>query len=76
MPTQNHNPQAPGAGADSREGQHNVASPNPTVDDSKPRGVEGAPTRGESLRPAQSTTAAPMKSKHGAKRKTKPRRRT
>ena len=68
MPQQNTNPQPAQTGV--------VASPNPTVDDSKakpseaPKKVEGTP-----VQPAATTTQAPMKttkSKKSKHRRTKP----
>ena len=68
MPRQNTNPQPAQAGV--------VASPNPTVDDSRtkpsdaPKKVEGTP-----VQPAAATTQAPMKTTKGKKskhRRTKP----
>jgi len=68
VPQQNANPQPAQTGI--------VASPNPTVDDSKakpagaPKQVEGAP-----VQPAATTTGAPMKatrSKKSKRHRTKP----
>jgi rhodanese-related sulfurtransferase len=62
------NPNAPAA---ARQEQHVIASPNPTVDDSKTPAREVTKPEVRSIRPAQSTTAAPMKSAAHAKRKSK-----
>jgi hypothetical protein len=65
MPTQNAN-------ATQTEGgqQHVVASPNPTIDDSKKPALQ-TPTPATAIQPAQSTTAAPMKSTTGGRHKSK-----
>ncbi len=59
MTTQKDNAAAAGSGQE----QHGVASPNPTIDDSKSRAVEIPKGGLKSIKPAQSSTAAPMKSK-------------
>jgi hypothetical protein len=54
-------PQQNNAGAPTQQ-QHVIASPNPTVDDSKtPAATEPAKTDAAKVQPAQTTTAAPMK---------------
>lgn len=50
--------------------QHVIASPNPTVDDSKTTTIEPGKISGTRVQPATSTTAAPMK-----KKATRPKRR-
>src|SRR5919205_742782 len=65
VPTQDVN-----ANSQRQQGGQVIASPNPTIDDSKtpakeiPKGVEVRP-----IQPAQSATAAPMKSETKAKPK-------
>ena len=54
-PTQNTN--AP------QQEQHVIASPNPTIDDSKTTVVEPGKVSGTKVQPATSTTAAPIKKK-------------
>ena len=64
MPTQNPNQQE----------RHAVASPNPTVDDGKTTAAaEPGELMGTKVRPAATTTAAPMKKAAGPKRKRKSR---
>jgi hypothetical protein len=59
--------------------QHVIASPNPTVDDSKTNAADAAPAKADAARiqPAQAAKAAPMKSPTKPKpkrRRTAPRR--
>ena len=49
--------------------QHVIASPNPTINDSKTTAIEPGKVSGTRVQPATSTTAAPMK-----KRTTRPKR--
>lgn len=58
MPTQNTNATPP------PQEQHVIASPNPTIDDSKTTvTVEPGKVSGTKVRPTNSTTAAPLKKK-------------
>ena len=63
-PTQNTNAQ--------QQEQHVIASPNPTIDDSKTTTIEPGKLPGTKVQPAAGTTAAPMKT---TKPKPKPKRR-
>jgi hypothetical protein len=62
-----------GAGASAREpqqqGQQVIASPNPTIDDSKTAAAEPGEITATKIRPATNTTAAPMKKATRPKRK-------
>jgi hypothetical protein len=55
--------------------QHVIASPNPTIDDSKTTTVEPGKISGTRVQPATTTAAAPMKKKaiRPKRRRTKPR---
>lgn len=67
MPTPPQNTNAP---SPPQEEQHVIASPNPTIDDSKTTAtVEPGKISGTKIRPAAAATAAPMK------KATKPKRR-
>ena len=61
MPPQNTQPP--------QQEQHVIASPNPTIDDSKPAPVEPGKVTSASIQPASATTAAPMKPAAKPKRK-------
>lgn len=72
MPRQNDSAAPP-------QQQHVIASPNPTVDDSKTPAADAAPAKADAARiqPAQATNAAPMKTPTKPKskrRRTAPRR--
>jgi hypothetical protein len=49
--------------------QHVIASPNPTIDDSKSTAVEPGKVTVERIQPATTATAAPMKQATRPKRK-------
>jgi hypothetical protein len=49
--------------------RHVVASPNPTIDDGKPPAARPGEVSGTKVRPATTTTAAPMKKAARPKRK-------
>jgi hypothetical protein len=55
--------------------QHVIASPNPTVDDSKTTTIEPGKISGTKVHPATTQTAAPMKKKTSRKRRRTMRRR-
>jgi hypothetical protein len=67
-----------GAGASAREpqqqqGQQVIASPNPTIDDSKTTAAEPDEITATKIQPATNTTAAPMKKATRPKRRQKSR---
>jgi hypothetical protein len=66
VPQQNRNAQ---------QGQHVVASPNPTVDDSKTKAGDAATkVEGTQVQPDQTTTQAPMANSKKSKSKHKPKK--
>jgi hypothetical protein len=72
VPTQNTNPEQVQIHADGgQQQQHVVASPNPTVDDSKTPATQIPKVEVKGIQPAQSTTAAPMKPTTHGKHKSK-----
>ena len=63
-------PPPPHANTPPPEGQHVIASPNPTVDDSKTTTtVEPGKVSGTKVQPAASNTTAPMKKATKSKRR-------
>ncbi len=62
MPTQN---------TDAQQEQHVIASPNPTIDDSKTTTLGPGKVSGAKVQPATTTTAAPLKKTTKPKRKQK-----
>ena len=74
MPPQNTNAQSPqNTNAPPPQEQHVIASPNPTIDDSKTTAlVEPGKVTATKARPASARTAAPMKK--ATKPATKPKR--
>jgi|GEM_PF-6478713 len=62
MPQQNTNAQQPAE-------THVIASPNPTIDDSKTRAVETPPkVEAARIKPASATTTTPMKTTKKSKK--------
>jgi hypothetical protein len=64
-------PPTPPQNTNQPQGQHVVASPNPTIDDSKPTAAEPGEVTGTKAQPANPSTthAAPMKKAARPKRK-------
>ena len=63
-----------GAGASAQEPQqqqeqHVIASPNPTIDDSRTTTIKPGKISGTRVQPATNTTAAPLKKKTRPKRR-------
>ena len=61
----------PTQNTDAQPQQHVIASPNPTIDDSRTTAPEPGTLPGTKVEPAAATTAAPMKKASKPKRRRK-----